>query len=288
MVDDSLTPKAKLSWFERLSLVLLGEPKNRDELVTLLRDAQRREVLDSDALSMIEGAMSVSEMRVDDVMIPRGQMVVLHRDMDLEAILPILVDSAHSRFPVTGDDPEEIVGLVLAKDFLKWLYHTDKPAFHLRNLLRPVRFVPKNKRLDTLLNDFRRSRSHMAMVVDEYGHTVGLVTIEDVLEQIVGDIADEHDVDTDEQPIREHDDGHYMVKALTPIDEFLEIFEVDLPETDVDTVGGLVLKHFGRLPKTGDAITIGSWQCVVRRADNRRLHLLEFTPLSDGPSSGSA
>ncbi|KAA3629697.1 MAG: CBS domain-containing protein [Proteobacteria bacterium] len=268
------------SWLGRLSQAILGEPKDQNELVDLLRDAQSRDLLDHNALAMMEGVMQVSEMRVRDIMIPRSQMVVVERDAPLDTILPIIIESAHSRFPVIGESRDEVAGILLAKDLLNYCFEDVHQEFHLRDLLRPAVFIPESKRLDVLLRDFRSSRNHLAVVVDEYGGVAGLVTIEDVLEQIVGEIEDEHDTEEDAF-ILTHKDGKYAVKALTPIEDFNEFFHCDFEDEEFDTVGGLVLQHFGRVPRRGESVTLGRFRFKVVRADSRRLHLLHLHILSD-------
>ena len=264
------------SWFERLSLALLGEPKDREQLVSLLRDAQQRNLLDPDALAMIEGVLQVSEMQVRDIMVPRAQMVVVERDARLSEILPLVTESAHSRFPVIGESRDQVVGVLLAKDLLTYFGPGGDEAFNVRDILRPAVFIPESKRLNILLKEFRASRNHMAIVVDEYGGVAGLVTIEDVLEQIVGEIVDEHDIE-DDTYIKRHNDNVYAVKALTPIDEFNSYFNSSFSDEEFDTIGGVVMQRFGRLPRRGEAITIERFRFKVLNADSRRLHLLQVT-----------
>ncbi|WP_455208209.1 HlyC/CorC family transporter [Kaarinaea lacus] len=264
------------NWFEILSQALLREPKDRSELTRLLRDAQQRNLLDFDALSMIEGVLEVSEMQVRDVMIPRTQMAVININDKPEQFLPLIIESAHSRFPVIGDNRDEVLGILLAKDLLPYFAQQDRQEFNIRDQLRPAVFIPESKRLNVLLRDFRANRNHMAIVVDEYGGIAGLVTIEDVLEQIVGDIEDEHDIDEDTFIIK-HSDNRYTVKALTPIEEFNEQFSVNFPEDEFDTIGGLLIQRFGRMPKRGEVTTIEGFRFKVLRADSRRIYLLQIT-----------
>ncbi|HHH35245.1 MAG TPA: CBS domain-containing protein [Gammaproteobacteria bacterium] len=264
------------SWLERLGQVLSGEPRDRRELVEILREAQQRHLLDADALAMIEGVLEVSEMQVREIMIPRSQMVVVERDASLEEILPVITESAHSRFPVIGDSKDEVVGILLAKDLLPCFMGERPQGFNMRDLLRPAVFIPESKRLNVLLKEFRASRNHMAIVVDEYGGVDGLVTIEDVLEQIVGEIADEHDVE-DEIYIMKHSDRQYTVKALTPIAEFNEYFGADLSDEEYDTIGGYVMRQFAHLPRRGETVDIGPFHFKVLHADSRRIHLLQLT-----------
>ncbi len=267
---------ASRSWFERLSLALLGEPKDREQLVSLLRDAQQRDLLDPDALGMIEGVLQVSEMQVRDIMVPRAQMVTVERDASLRSILPVVTESAHSRFPVVGDSRDEVVGIFLAKDLLTYFGPEGDKNFNVRDILRPAAFIPESKRLNVLLKEFRASRNHMAIVVDEYGGVAGLVTIEDVLEQIVGEIVDEHDIEEDLY-IKRHNDNVFAVKALTPVDEFNDYFHSKLNDDEFDTVGGLVMQRFGRLPRRGEVITLDRFRFKVLNADSRRIHLLQVT-----------
>lgn len=267
------------SWLERLSQALLGEPRDREELLELLRDAQRRDLFDADALAMIEGALQVSEMQVRDIMIPRAQMVVVPRDVSPEEILPIIVESGHSRFPVIGESRDEVVGILLAKDLLRY-FAEGREGFSVRDTLRPAVFVPESKRLNVLLKEFRASRNHMAIVVDEYGGVAGMVTIEDVLEQIVGEIEDEHDID-EETYILKHSRLNYIVKALTPIEDFNEYFGTQFSDEEFDTIGGLVANKLGHLPKRGEITRVGVMRFKVLRADNRRIHLLQVTPLAE-------
>lgn len=263
-------------WFERLGQALLGEPRDREQLIALLRDAEQRNLLDSDALLMIEGVLAVSEMRVRDIMVPRSQMAVVERDAHPREILPVIIESAHSRFPVIGESKDEVVGILLAKDLLTYFAEEGGENFHVRDVLRPAVFIPEAKRLNVLLREFRASRNHMAIVVDEYGGVAGLVTIEDVLEEIVGEIADEHDIE-DEDFITEHSPTNFTVKALTPIQEFNQRFGADFSDEEFDTIGGVLMHHFGRLPKRGETLSLGRLRFKVLRADSRRLHLIQVS-----------
>ena len=264
------------SWLERLSFALLWEPKDREQLVELLRDAQQRELLDPEALTMIEGVLQVAEMQVRDIMVPRAQMAVVERDAVLETILPVVIESAHSRFPVIGDNRDEVVGILLAKDLLAYCGQEQVTDFNVRDILRPAVFIPESKRLNVLLKEFRASRNHMAIVVDEYGGVAGLVTIEDVLEQIVGEIVDEHDIEEDAY-IKKHNDNVCAVKALTPIEEFNQYFLSNFSDDEFDTIGGLVMHRFGRLPRRGEVISIDRFRFKILNADSRRIHLLQVT-----------
>ncbi|MEZ5585115.1 MAG: transporter associated domain-containing protein [Candidatus Competibacteraceae bacterium] len=281
--DRSDANGAHRSWLERLSFALLGEPKDQDELLEMLRDAQQRDLLDLDALSMMEGVMQVSEMQVRDIMIPRGQIVIIERDWNLERILAEVLESGHSRFPVIGESRDDVVGILLVKDLLRHIV-TGKDPFKVEELLRPAKFIPESKRLNALLKEFRSTRLHMAIVVDEYGGVAGLVTIEDVLEQIVGEIDDEHDIDEEGPFIRLLGDNKFTVKALTPVEEFNDYFKTALSDEKADTIGGLVMMELGRLPKRGEVVELGAFRFQVLRADNRRLHLLELT-LRDGQNT---
>ncbi|HSW69203.1 MAG TPA: transporter associated domain-containing protein [Gammaproteobacteria bacterium] len=262
----------KLSWFERLSDLLIREPKDRSQLVDVLRDAEDRDILSSEMLSMIESVLIVSEMQVREVMVPKSQMITLKKNSTLTEILPIVIESAHSRFPVIEN--EDVVGILLAKDLLKYEFSAKKKDFLMSDNLRPAVFVPQSKRLDILLREFRAKRNHIAIVIDEYGQVSGLVTIEDVLEQIVGDIEDEYDIDEDDD-IKKHEDGSYTIKASTIIDDFNEYFVTDFNDEKFDTMGELVLNQFGHLPKRGEVITIGDYRFKVLHSDNQRIHLLE-------------
>ncbi len=262
-------------WLERLSQVLLGEPQDREQLVELLRDAQSRNLLKADALAMIEGALEVPEQDVRDIMIPRGQMVVVQRDAPLNDVLKIIVDSGHSRFPVVIEDKDEVSGILLAKDLLQFFAGDKEETFNIREYLRPVVYVPESKRLNDLLSQFRSNRNHMAIVADEYGGVSGLVTIEDVLEQIVGDIDDEHDMDLGDN-ILKHDDGLFILRALTGIDEFNEYFKTDFPDDDYETIGGMIMHHLGHVPKRQEEVIIGQCRFQVLRADSRRIYMLQL------------
>ncbi len=269
------------SLFDRLSHALLGEPAAREDLIHILRDAERRDLIDRDSLDMIEGVFQVSEMKVRDIMVPRAQMQVVDKNTPPELYLPTVIESGHSRFPMVDGDKDKVVGILLAKELLRYFHLDDKQRaqFDINDALRPAVFVPESKRLNVLLREFKANRNHMAIVVDEYGGVAGLVTIEDVLEQIVGEIADEYDIDDDVMIMpRENDD--YVVKALTPLPDFNGHFGTNFSDTDVDTIGGLVIITLGRLPKRGDKVVIGTLQFEVLRADSRRVHLLKISPLT--------
>ncbi len=284
--ERSSSSPAGRSWLEKLGQALSGEPKDRTELVELIRDAQQRHLLDTDALSMIEGVLQVSEMQVRDIMIPRSQMVVVEQDATLEALLPVIGESGHSRFPVIGENRDEVIGLLLAKDLLPYFINEQSDTFNVRDVLRPAVFVPESKRLNILLKDFRANRNHMAIVVDEFGCAAGLVTIEDVVEQIVGEIADEHDVDEDLY-IKQAGENRFIIKALTPIEDFNDHFGSTLDDDEFDTIAGLVMKEFGRMPKRGEVVAIDNFHFKVLSADGRRVHLLEVSRMASA-SDGDA
>jgi magnesium and cobalt transporter len=269
------------NWLERLSQLFGGEPQDREQLIELLKDAKQRDLLDTDALSMIEGVLQVSDLRVRDIMIPRAEMVYIRRDDPLERVLEIAVKSAHSRFPVTGEDKGEVVGVLLAKDLRNFCVENGRRPFNIRELLRPTVFVPESKRLNVLLKEFRASRNHMAVVVDEYGSAAGLVTIEDVLEQIVGEIEDEHDYDEGAEIFR-RGANDWSAKARTPIEDFNGYFESDFSDEEFDTIGGLVVNAFGHLPRRGESVEIGGFRFSVMRADSRRVHLLSIARVEPG------
>jgi magnesium and cobalt transporter len=267
-----------MSWFNRVIHALSNEPQDKEQLLTLLRDAQKRDLITIDALSMIEGAMQVSEIHVGDIMIPRAQMVVLQLAESVANLTKTIVDSGHSRFPVINDNRDDVQGIFLAKDLLDYYAKNNMNEFNMREVMRPVVFIPKSKRLNVLLREFRTNRNHMAIVVDEYGGVAGLVTIEDVIEQIVGDIDDEHDID-DQIYIKLSRKGLYAVKALTPIGEFNEYFKTDFSHDEFDTIGGVIMQAFGHLPKRGEHVEVNGFHFEVARANGRRIHLLRVKPL---------
>jgi len=265
----------KPSLLERLSAILSREPEDREDLLARLRSACDRNLIDADALSIIEAALQMSDMQASEVMIPRAQMDVVHVDDPIDRVATFVVDTAHSRFPAVGENKDDVVGIFLAKDLLR--YYAGR-EFDLRDMLRPAVFVPESKRLNVLLREFRVSRNHMAIVVDEYGGVAGLITIEDVLEQIVGDIEDEFDFDEAGDGIKLDQNGRYRVKATTEIEDFNHAFSTDFSDDDVDTVGGLVIRHLGRLPKRGEVVTLDGLTIQVMRADSRRVHTLLVEP----------
>ncbi len=268
------------SFLNRLSHALLGEPDNRQELIEILREAQSRDLLDRDALDMIEGVFQVSEMQVRDIMVPRAQMDVVDKNDAPEEYLPSVIETGHSRFPMIDGDKDKIVGILLAKDLLRYFYHDKKTSFNINDMLRPAVFVPESKRLNVLLREFRSSRNHMAIVVDEYGGVAGLVTIEDVLEQIVGEIQDEYDFDADDVMIMQRSEQEFVTKALTPIADFNAYFNTHFSDEEVDTIGGLIMTTLGRLPKRGEKVEIEGMRFEVLRADSRRVHLLKVVPIA--------
>ncbi len=270
----------RTGWLRRL--VGGGEPRDRSELVEELREASARGLIDADALAMIEGVLGVADLQVRDIMVPRSQMVVLERDEPIERLLPAIVESGHSRFPVIGEDRDQVVGLLLAKDLLRYFGDVNRAAFDIRELLRPAVFVPESKRLNVLLKEFRVSRNHMAIVVDEYGGVSGLVTIEDVIEEIVGEIADEYDIEED-QTIRREGERLFAVHALARIEDFNEYFGTYFSDEEFDTIGGLVMHQFGRLPRRGETVTIDGLEFRVLRSDRRRIDLLRVTTPADLP-----
>jgi len=278
--DSSLAPEGadkRRSWIDRISAALSGEPTSREDLVELLRDVQADGLIAADTLSMMEGALAVSDLTVGDVMVPRAQVVALAGGDSLHDLMAQVVDSGHSRFPVHGEDKDEILGILLAKDLLRAVV-AGNGRLGVRELLRPAVLIPESKRLNVLLREFRQSRNHMAIVIDEYGGLAGLVTIEDVLEQIVGEIDDEHDEADDAATlIAAQADGQYAVDALTPISDFNERFGADFDDDEYDTIGGLVTAAIGHLPEAGEELTLGRFSFRVARADARRLHALHVS-----------
>ncbi|MBK7414262.1 MAG: CBS domain-containing protein [Dechloromonas sp.] len=266
---------SKPGFIERLTSLLLREPEDREQLLGVLHGAYQRNLMDADALTIIEGALAASDTRVTDVMIPRAQMGVIDIDDPMSEIIPVVIEAAHSRFPVVDGDRDKVLGILLAKDLLR--IHIEKD-FNLRDWLRPAVFIPESKRLNVLLREFRVSRNHMAIVVNEYGGVAGLVTIEDVLEQIVGDIEDEYDFDGAHDNIRLDSTGRYRVKARTEIEDFNEAFDTTFSDQEFDTVGGLVLRHLGRVPKRNEIMDIDGVSIQVLRADSRRLYTLLVSP----------
>lgn len=280
MASDSEKLSNKPGLLERLSNFLLREPEDREQLVELLHGAYENRLMDADSLAMIEGVLQVSEMQVRDIMIPRSQMDVIDITDPPETFIPHVIETAHSRFPVIEDNKNDVIGILLAKDLLRYYAGED---FDVRDMLRPAVFIPEAKRLNVLLKEFRSNRNHIAIVVDEYGGVAGMVTIEDVLEQIVGDIEDEYDYDEDEDNIIQSGDTQFRVKALTEIADFNETIGTQFSDEEFSTIGGLVVNRFGHLPKRGDEITFDGLHVKVLRADSRRLHsmMIEVLPPED-------
>ena len=279
--------RGKRGWLKRLTN---EGPRDRAELLESIRAAARAGVIDGDALQMIQGVLHVADRHVRDIMVPRSQMVVLERDSGPQQLLPAVIEAGHSRFPVIGDDRDQIVGILLAKDLLRYFAEDAKGAWDIREVLRPASFVPESKRLNVLLKEFRASRNHMAIVVDEYGGVSGLVTIEDVIEEIVGEIADEYDTDED-QSIRREGDRQFAVQAHARMQEFNEYFGTRFSDEEYDTIGGLVMHQFGRLPRRGETVTMEGLEFKVLRADRRRIDQLRVTtpePLPARPGDAGA
>jgi magnesium and cobalt transporter len=267
-------------WLRRIVDSFTGEPRDLEQLTDMLAEARERGLIDADVLAMLEGVLQVSEIQVRDVMVPRSQMVVVRRDDPPEKILPVVIESGHSRFPVIGEDRDEVAGILLAKDLLRFFAEDGGSSFDIRECLRPAVFIPESKRLNVLLKEFRVSHNHMAIVVDEYGGVSGLLTIEDLLEQIVGDIGDEYDVD-EADGIRKEGERTFAVPALTRIDEFNSVFGTRFSDEEFDTIGGLVLHELGRMPRRGEAIEIGGLELKVVRSDRRRIESLRVTASRD-------
>ena len=277
MTDDQsnldLNPK---SWIDKITQVFSDEPTDTKSLLELLRNAEQDQVLDADALGIIEGALQVSSMQVRDIMIPRSQLVIVSAKLPPNEIIELVTKASHSRFPVTGENVDNVIGILLAKDLLPLILKEETEKLDIKNVVRPATFVPESKRLNVLLKEFRETRQHMAIVIDEYGSVSGAVTIEDVLEQIVGEIEDEYDVD-DESHIKKFDEENYIVKALTPVDEFNEYFGTQFSDQEFTTLGGLVLQQIGHIPERGETINIGPFLVTVLNADSRQIKLLKVT-----------
>ncbi|MDZ7670481.1 MAG: transporter associated domain-containing protein [Gammaproteobacteria bacterium] len=278
-MSESSTPVSRRTLFDWVTALFSDEPTDRSELMEMLRDAADRQIMDAEALNIIFGALQVSDMQARDIMIPRTQLVYLKAGDSPEVLLPTIIDSQHSRYPVIGDDLDDIKGILHAKDLLPLALSKDLGSFDIKDCIRPAAVVPESKRLNVLLQDFRNTRNHMAVVVDEYGHVSGVVTIEDVLEQIVGEIEDEHDVD-DESFIKQLDGQTFNVKATTAVEDFNKYFDTELDEEEFDTVGGLVLKAFGHLPNRGEVVRLDDFRFKVLNADSRRLRLLQVKRVS--------
>ena len=268
---------AEKSWLDKLITAFSGEPKSREDLLHIIQDAADNKLLDQEALTIIEGALDVADQQVREIMIPRSQMVVVDIDAQPDALLPTVIESGHSRFPVIGESTDDVRGILLAKDLLPLILN-GKEAFALENIIRPATIVPESKRLNVLLREFRENRYHMALVIDEYGGISGLVTIEDILEEIVGEIEDETDEDNDGAFIRKISDEDFIIKALTPIEDFNEHFNTGFNEDEFDTIGGILMREFGHLPQRNETAEIDGYQFRVLYADNRQIHLLRLTP----------
>ncbi len=271
------------TWWKRTCSKILKrfqkDPDNKQQLTEILRDAEKHNLIKPDSLTMMEGVLLVSEMQVRDIMIPRSQMIVVLEDMEFKEYLPIIVESGHSRFPMMDDKHEHVMGILLAKDMLACVAEDGIEDFNVRDVLRQPIFVPESKRLNILLAEFRRSRNHMAIVIDEYGGIAGLVTIEDVIEQIVGEIDDEHDLE-DEEFVRKHHKDRYTVKAQMPLDEFNEYFGTSFEDEENETIGGVIIDEFGHLPKRGERLEFGGFDFKVIRADRRRILTMRIQPAS--------
>ncbi|MGH8437121.1 MAG: HlyC/CorC family transporter [Pseudomonas sp.] len=278
-MSEDRSSNGQKSWLGKITQAFAHEPKNRQELLSLLREAHQNKLLDSEALAIVEGAIQVADLQVRDIMVPRSQMISIKASLTPREFLPAIIESAHSRYPVIGESLDDVIGVLLAKDLLPLVLHDNHHTFNIKDLLRPATFVPESKRLNVLLREFRANHNHMAIVIDEYGGVAGLVTIEDVLEQIVGDIEDEHDVEEDSY-IKPLPSGDFLIKALTPIDSFNESFSSGFSDDEFDTVGGLVMSAFGHLPKRNEVTEIGDFRFRVLSADSRRIHLLRLTPMS--------
>lgn len=280
MSDDYSDNGTSRSWLERVGQFFTSTPGSRDELLELMRSMRDSDIIDGDTLGIIEGAICVSEMQVREILIPRSQMVSIRASDDPRDFLPTIIDCAHSRFPVLGDDPDEIIGILLAKDLLALILEPARmERFVIKDHVRSAMVVPESKRLDSLLREFRITKNHMAIVVNEYGGVAGLVTIEDVLEQIVGEIEDEHDIDDDDYLIKDLEGDDFTVKAITPIDEFNEHFKTQYRDDEFDTIGGLVMQAFGHLPQREESVDMGNLRFTVLSADGRTIRLLRVAPL---------
>ncbi|WIO74586.1 transporter associated domain-containing protein [Porticoccaceae bacterium LTM1] len=267
-------PQQSKSWFDKLTNAFSSDPETREDLLEVLQEAHNNKIIDEEALEIIEGALEVSELQARDLMVPRSQMVVVSHNQKPEEFLPAVIESGHSRFPVIGDSFDDVRGILLAKELLKLLLK-DSCDFNMDDMMRAPAIIPESKRINVLLKEFRELRYHMAVVVDEYGSVSGLITIEDILEEIVGDIEDETDEEEIDQ-IRVQEDGSFLVEALTPIEEFNEHFEVEMNDEEFDTIGGIVMQAFGRLPQEGESVDVNGFNFRVLKGDNRKIHLLEL------------
>ncbi|MBA55295.1 MAG: magnesium/cobalt efflux protein [Pseudomonadales bacterium] len=276
--DQSRNGSSGRGFLDKLANFLSGEPQTQSEVLEILTNAHHSGLVESEALGIFQGALQVSDMQVREIMVPRAQCIVINSSAKPDEYLPPIIESAHSRFPVYGESPDDIIGILLAKDLLDLAYKGKLEKTQLKDLIRPATLIPESKRLNVLLREFRQTRTHMAIVVNEYGKMSGLVTIEDVLEQIVGEIDDEHDFD-DDYMIKQAEDNEFVVKAVTPIDEFNEHFATKFNEDEYDTIGGIVLSHFGHLPKRDESVNIGKYNFTVLNADNRAIRLLKVSQI---------
>lgn len=264
------------SLWRRIKSLLPSDPGDRHQLLSVLRKYESKNLIDRDSLTMIEGALQISEMTVRDIMVPRVQMVTVKNNTDPEDILMTSIESGYSRFPVIGNDADDVIGILIAKDLLNYFADQGNNKFDIKDMMRKVFYVPESKRLNILLREFRVNRSHMTIVVDEYSGIAGLVTMEDIIEEVIGDIEDEHDIDSEDY-IRSHGRNRYTINALTPISEFNDFFDMELSDSEYDTVGGLTLKAFGYMPKRGEDIEFEGLNIKVLRADKRRIHLIRVS-----------
>jgi magnesium and cobalt transporter len=281
MNDDASTNSPdKRSWLDRLSFFLSDRPSTKEELLERIRQAEEDQILDREVLDTIEGALQMSHMQVRDIMVPRPKMAVVKADQSTQEFMQTITETSHSRFPVIGESPDEVLGILLAKDLLPLAFAKQMDDFDLNAMLRKPIFVPESKRLSVLLNEFRTNRYHMAIVLDEYGGVAGLVTIEDVLEQIVGEIEDETDAEEDDGNIRPFAGDGFLVKAVTTIDDFNAHFGTYYDETEFDTIGGIITQQFGHLPAKDENIVVGDLNFLILAADNRRIRLMQVNPIS--------
>ena len=285
--DASTNGQDKRSWLDRLSFFLSDRPGTKEELLERIRQAEEDQILDREALDTIEGALQMSHMQVRDIMVPRPQMAVVKADQSTQEFMQTITETSHSRFPVIGESPDDVLGILLAKDLLPLAFAKQMDNFDLNAMLRKPIFVPESKRLSILLNEFRTNRYHMAIVLDEYGGVAGLVTIEDVLEQIVGEIEDETDAEEDDGNIRPFSDKGFLVKALTTIEDFNEHFGTYYDETEFDTIGGIITQQFGHLPAKDENIQVGELNFLILAADNRRIRLMQVNPISNDANEPS-
>jgi magnesium and cobalt transporter len=274
--DQSSIDSRSRSWIDKIAQFFSDEPTDTKSLLELLRNAEQDQLLDADALSIIEGALQVSSMQVRDIMIPHSQVVTVPSKLPIDDIIKLVTKASHSRYPVVGDNVDNVMGILLAKDLLPSALKKNTSKLSIKDIVRPATFVPESKRLNVLLKEFRETRQHMAIVIDEYGSVCGAVTIEDVLEQIVGEIEDEYDVD-DDSYIKKFDEEKHIVKAITPVDEFNDYFKSDFSDQEFTTVGGLVLQQFGHIPERDEAINIGDFLFTVLNADSRQIKLIKVT-----------